>query len=137
MTDSLVHLNTGQNISINECAQLQVTIQCTSSPLDVSCFMVNEEGKVPSDDYFVFYNQTADPHQSVLLQQAEELKSSFVLDTNQLRQAPVEKCVFTATLDAGGTFADVQACQAIVQAGFPAVHLRDHTGHCGNSAYSH
>lgn len=119
MTDSFIHLNTGQNISINESTQLQVTIQCTSSPspLDVSCFMVNEEGKVPSDDYFVFYNQTADPHQSVHLQQAEELKSSFVLDTNQLRQAPVEKCVFTATLDAGGTFADVQAGQAIVQAG--------------------
>ncbi|WP_138755987.1 VWA domain-containing protein [Paenibacillus sinopodophylli] len=119
MTDPILFLNTGQNISLNESTQLQVTIQCTSapSPLDVSCFMVNEEGKVPSDDYFVFYNQKVDPHHSVLLQQAEKLKSSFVLDTNKLRQAPVEKCMFTATIDAGGTFADVQTFQAIVQAG--------------------
>ncbi|WP_025679387.1 VWA domain-containing protein [Paenibacillus massiliensis] len=119
MTDPIIFLNTGQNISINDSAQLQVTIQCTSAPstLDISCFMVNEEGKVPSDDYFVFYNQKVDPHHSVLLQQAEELKSSFVLDTNKLRHTPVEKCVFTATIDAGGTFADVQTCQAIVQAG--------------------
>lgn len=119
MTDSFIQLNTGQNISINECAHLQVTIQCTSapSPLDASCFMVNKEGKVPSDDYFVFYNQKADPHHSVLLKQAEDWQSSFVLDTNKLRQASVEKCVFTATLDAGGTFADVRTCQAVVQAG--------------------
>ncbi|MGC5774796.1 VWA domain-containing protein [Paenibacillus pabuli] len=119
MTDSIIHLNTGQNTSINEAAQIHVTIQCSSAPtaLDASCFMVNEGGHVPSDDYFVFYNQNSDPHQSVVLQHAEGLKSSFVLDTSKLSQAPVEKCVFTATLDAGGTFANVQKCQAIVRAG--------------------
>ena len=118
MTDSFIPLNTGQNININDCVQLQVTIKCTSAPsaLDVSCFMVNEEGSVPSDDYFVFYNQKADPHHSVILQQVEDWQSTFVLDTNKLRQVSVEKCVFTATLDAGYTFADVQTCQAIVQA---------------------
>lgn len=119
MTDSFIQLNTGQNTNINECAQLQVTIKCTSAPsaLDVSCFMVNEAGKVPSDDYFVFYNQEADPHNSVRLQQIEEWQSTFVLDTHKLRQTSLEKCVFTATLDAGHTFADVHTCQAVVQAG--------------------
>lgn len=119
MTDSFIQLNTGQNTNINECAQLQVTIKCTSAPsaLDVSCFMVNEAGKVPSDDYFVFYNQEADPHNSVRLQQIEEWQATFVLDTHKLRQTSLEKCVFTATLDAGHTFADVHTCQAVVQAG--------------------
>ncbi|MDN4601403.1 VWA domain-containing protein [Paenibacillus sp. F6_3S_P_1C] len=119
MADSIIHLNTGQNTNINEAAQIHVTIQSASAPsaLDASCFMVNEGGQVPSDDYFVFYNQNSDPHQSVILQHAEDLKSSFVLDTSKLRQAPIEKCVFTATLDAGGTFSNVQKCQAIVRAG--------------------
>ncbi|SDK99409.1 Stress response protein SCP2 [Paenibacillus sp. OK060] len=119
MADSIIHLNTGQNTNINEAAQIHVTIQSASAPsaLDASCFMVNEGGQVPSDDYFVFYNQNSDPHQSVVLQHAEDFKSSFVLDTSKLRQASVEKCVFTATLDAGGTFANVQKCQAIVRAG--------------------
>lgn len=119
MTDPIIHLSTGQNTTIHESGQIHVTIQSTSAPsaLDASCFMVNERGQVPSDDYFVFYNQNVDPHRSVVLQQAEDLKSSFVLDTSKLRQAPVEKCVFTATIDSGGTFADVQKCQAIVRAG--------------------
>jgi stress response protein SCP2 len=119
MADSIIHLNTGQNTNINEAAQIHVTIQSTSAPsaLDASCFMVNEAGQVPSDNYFVFYNQNSDPHQGVVLQHVEDLKSSFVLDTSKLRQIPVEKCVFTATLDAGGTFANVQKCQAIVRAG--------------------
>ncbi|MFM9282373.1 vWA domain-containing protein [Paenibacillus jiagnxiensis] len=118
MSNPIVSLNTGQNTSLHESAQLQVTIQCASAPsaLDVSCFMVNESGKVPSDDYFVFYNQTVDPQQSVILQQMEKLKCTFLIDTHKLRQAPVSKCVFTATLE-GGTFAQVQKCQAIVQAG--------------------
>ncbi|MEC0123178.1 TerD family protein [Paenibacillus pabuli] len=86
--------------------------------------MVNEGGHVPSDDYFVFYNQNSDPHQSVVLQHAEGLKSTFVLDTRKLRQAPVEKCVFTATLDAEGTFADVQKCQAIDKSRFTTNYIR-------------
>jgi len=119
MTDPIIHLSTGQNTTIHESGQIHVTIQSTSAPsaLDASCFMVNERGQVPSDDYFIFYNQNVDPHRSVVLQHAEDLKSSFVLDTSKLRQAPVEKCVFTATIDSGGTFADVQKCQAIVRAG--------------------
>ncbi|MDP4098326.1 VWA domain-containing protein [Paenibacillus sp. P96] len=118
MTHPTVILNIGQNTSLHESAQMQITIQCASAPsaLDVSCFMVNESGNVPSDDYFVFYNQAADPQRSVILQQIENLKCSFVIDTAKLRQASVEKCVFTATLE-GGTFAQVQKCQAIVQAG--------------------
>ncbi|MFB5763143.1 vWA domain-containing protein [Paenibacillus medicaginis] len=118
MSNPIVSLNTGQNTSLHASTQLQITIQCASAPsaLDISCFMVNESGKVPSDDYFVFYNQTADPQQSVILQQIKKLKCTFFIDTHKLRQAPVEKCVFTATLE-GGTFALVEKCQAIVQAG--------------------
>jgi len=119
MTTPSFQLNTGQNTAIPSASQLQVTIQCDSGPstLDVSCFMVNERGHVPSDDYFVFYNQTSDPQRSVVLQQMEARKTTFAIDTNRLRQAPVEKCVFTATLDEGGTFAQVRSCRAIVQAG--------------------
>lgn len=119
MSSPNIPLSTGQNTAIPSAAQLQVTIQCDSGPstLDVSCFMVNERGHVPSDDYFVFYNQTSEPHRSVELQQMEARKTTFAIDTDRLRQAPVEKCVFTATLDEGGTFAQVRNCRAIVQAG--------------------
>ncbi len=76
--------------------------------------MVNEDGKVPSDDYFIFYNQNVDPHQSVQWIQVDAQSSRFTLDLNRLQQAPISKCVFTATLEGAGTFAQVGQCQAVL-----------------------
>ncbi|THF78760.1 vWA domain-containing protein [Cohnella fermenti] len=111
-------LSAGQNVGLEDAELLQVTIQCASAPsaLDVSCFMINDSGRVPSDAYFVFYNQTADPLGAVTLRTIENLKCRFEIDTRKLRQSAVDKCVFAATLEAG-TFTQVSECRAIVQAG--------------------
>lgn len=116
MAGQSTNLNQGQNTNLPPGDSLEVMIQCGAAPsaLDISCFMVNDEGKVPSDDYFIFYNQNVDPHQSVQLVQADEYSSRFVLDLNRLQQAPISKCVFTATLEGAGTFAQVRNCQAVL-----------------------
>lgn len=119
MAEEQVVLNQGQNTNIPPGSMLEVTIQCSASPssLDISCFMVSDEGKVPSDDYFIFYNQNVDPHQSVQLVQADTHSSRFQLDLGKLQLAPISKCVFTATLEGAGTFAQVSGCQSILQMG--------------------
>ncbi|WP_411347235.1 VWA domain-containing protein [Paenibacillus sp. WLX2291] len=119
MAGEQIQLNQGQNTNLPPGSTLDVIIQCGAAPssLDVSCFMVDENGKVPSDDYFIFYNQNVDPHQSVRLTQADEHSSRFTLDLNRLQQAPISKCVFTATLEGVGTFAQVANCQAVLQIG--------------------
>lgn len=119
MAGEQIQLNQGQNTNLPPGSTLDVIIQCGAAPsaLDVSCFMVDENGKVPSDDYFIFYNQNVDPHQSVQLTQADEHSSRFTLDLNRLQQAPISKCVFTATLEGVGTFAQVTNCQAVLQIG--------------------
>lgn len=119
MANEQIVLNQGQNTNLAQGDRLEVTIQCeaTPSPLDISCFMVNEAGKVPSDDYFVFYNQDVDPHQSVRFQQNNERSTRFTLDMNTLQSVPIAKCVFTATLEGAGTFAEVQGCKAVLKIG--------------------
>lgn len=119
MAGEPIQLNQGQNTNLPPGNTLDVIIQCSAAPsaLDVSCFMVNEDGKVPSDDYFIFYNQNVDPHQSVQLTQADAYSSRFTLDLHQLQQVPISKCVFTATLEGTGTFAQVTNCQAVLQMG--------------------
>lgn len=119
MASEHIVLNQGQNTNLAQGQSLQVMIQCDTSPspLDISCFMVNEAGKVPSDDYFIFYNQNVDPHQSVNLTQATERSTQFLLDMNKLQSAPIAKCVFTATLEGAGTFAEVQGCKAVLTIG--------------------
>ncbi|ANF97884.1 VWA domain-containing protein [Paenibacillus bovis] len=119
MAGEPILLNQGQNTNLPPGSMLDVIIQCSAAPsaLDISCFMVNDEGKVPSDEYFIFYNQNVDPHQCVQLVEANEQHSRFQLDLNKLLQTPVSKCVFTATLEGTGTFAQVSGCQAVLQIG--------------------
>ncbi len=119
MASEHIVLNQGQNTNLAQGHSLNVTIQCESSPspLDISCFMVDEAGKVPSDDYFIFYNQNVDPHQSVQCAQSTERSTQFTLDMDKLQSVPVAKCVFTATLEGAGTFAEVQGCQAVLHIG--------------------
>lgn len=119
MASEHIVLNQGQNTNLAQGDSLKVMIQCDASPspLDISCFMVNEAGKVPSDDYFIFYNQNVDPHQSVHLEQATERSTQFALNMTKLQAAPIAKCVFTATLEGAGTFAEVQGCKAVLTLG--------------------
>ncbi|WP_340024360.1 VWA domain-containing protein [Paenibacillus sp. FSL K6-1096] len=114
MNPNIIRLVSGSNAKLDEAAaQATVKISCSFSPavLDISCFMVGENGKVASDDFFVFYNQTSDPGRMVVFNPIDKTSGEFVIDLHALQKSGVEKCVFAATLDGPGTFADVRGAK--------------------------
>lgn len=110
-------LTTGANAPIGQTEQLRVRVEWGNAPadLDVSCFMVGENGKVPSDDYFIFYNQDASPGGQVRYERTGPNGVVFKIRTNELDPKTIAKCVFSATLDGAGTFADVQGCRIVAE----------------------
>ncbi|MEJ8303217.1 VWA domain-containing protein [Saccharibacillus sacchari] len=112
-------LTTGANAPIGQTSELRVHVKWDSAPadLDVSCFMVGENGKVPSDDYFIFYNQDASPGGHVRYERTGPNGVVFTIRTNELDPATIAKCVFSATLDGTGTFADIQGCRIVAETG--------------------
>ncbi|NGZ77603.1 VWA domain-containing protein [Saccharibacillus alkalitolerans] len=112
-------LTTGANAPIGQTAELRVRIEWDGAPadLDVSCFMVGENGKVPSDDYFIFYNQDASPGGQVRYERTGPNGVAFTVRTNELDPTRTAKCVFAATLDGAGTFADVKGCRITAETG--------------------
>ncbi|MCQ4088235.1 VWA domain-containing protein [Saccharibacillus sp. JS10] len=115
MTTSQNHLTTGANAPIGQTSELKVHVEWSSAPadLDVSCFMVGDNGKVPSDDYFIFYNQDASPNGHVRYERIDDHHVVFIIQVNELESSPIAKCVFSATLDGTGTFADVTGCRVV------------------------
>lgn len=114
MNPNIIKLVSGSNAKLDEAStQATVKISCSSSPaiLDISCFMVGGNGKVPSDDFFIFYNQPADPKHTVVFNPIDKCSGEFAIDLRALRDSAIEKCVFAATLDGPGTFADVRGCR--------------------------
>ncbi|MDO3410269.1 VWA domain-containing protein [Saccharibacillus sp. CPCC 101409] len=110
-------LTTGANAPIGQTAQLRVRIEWTSAPadLDISCFMVGENGKVPSDDYFIFYNQDSGPGGTVQYERKGTNTAVFTIRTAELG-SEIAKFVFSATLDGPGTFEDVAGCRIVAEA---------------------
>lgn len=118
MTNSTSNLVTGGNVVLDSGNELQVTVSWNAAPaeLDVSCFIVGNNGKVASDDYFVFYNQRSDPHGHVKLSSVDARSSTFAVRLDKL-SADAAKLVFAATLDGPGTFADVSGCTVTARVG--------------------
>ncbi|QDH20165.1 VWA domain-containing protein [Saccharibacillus brassicae] len=112
-------LTTGANAPIGQTDELRVRVEWNAAPadLDVSCFMVGENGKVPSDDYFIFYNQDSSPGGQVRYERTGPSGVVFVIRTNELDAGLIAKCVFSATLDGAGTFADVTGCRIVAETG--------------------
>ncbi|MFP4977923.1 VWA domain-containing protein [Paenibacillus sp. CN-4] len=120
MDQSTVRLVAGANAPLAKGAQsafVTVTWEHAPAELDVSCFMVGGDGKVPSDDYFVFYNQPADPLRSVQFRQEGANRAVFEIRLADLSTAGIERCVFAATLDGPGSFAGVSGCKVTAAAG--------------------
>lgn len=112
MSKASVTLITGSNTGVEETEELWVTVEWDSTPaeLDVSCFLVGADGKVLSDAYFVFYNQPSDPDGCVQMERAGERAVRFRVRLDQLAKTQIHKCVWAATLDGAGTFAEVAGC---------------------------
>ncbi|MDQ0481106.1 vWA domain-containing protein [Guptibacillus hwajinpoensis] len=104
-------LQTGGNAPIAQDGQIEVTLEWFRAlhDVDITCFLVGENGKVPNDDYMVFYNQSADPSRSVQFKQLSNNSISFQIKLDELPSF-IEKCVFTATIDGQSTFQDVEGC---------------------------
>lgn len=100
----------GANALIATEGTIDVELSWREAPsgLDITCFMVNASGKVPSDDFMVFYNQPEGPGSAVALSGHDAQSSRFVVRTGAIGP-DIQRCVFTATLDGRGTFADVKA----------------------------
>lgn len=118
MTNSTSNLVTGGNVVLDSGNELQVTVSWNAAPaeLDVSCFIVGNNGKVASDDYFVFYNQRSDPHGHVKLSSVDARSATFTVRLDKL-SADAAKLVFAATLDGPGTFTDVSGCTVTARVG--------------------
>ncbi|WP_273853144.1 VWA domain-containing protein [Guptibacillus spartinae] len=111
-------LQTGGNAPIAQEGQVEVKMEWLRSfhDVDISCFLVGENGKVPNDDYMVFYNQSADPSRAVQFQQLNDKSVSFQIMLDEL-PSQIEKCVFTATIDGPSTFQDVEGCTLVASSG--------------------
>ncbi|MDQ0271921.1 vWA domain-containing protein [Cytobacillus purgationiresistens] len=103
-----VSLKKGANTLLPSSGIITIEVQwSSSSELDVSSFLVTADGKVPSDDYMVFYNQETDPERSVSLKENEKNRVVFTIDLDRLSPS-IQRGAFTATLDGHLTFSTVQ-----------------------------
>ncbi|WP_077211975.1 vWA domain-containing protein [Bacillus dakarensis] len=117
MSNQVISLVKGGNIPLAMDGIIEVAIEWSYSPavVDVSCFMVGENGKVPSDDYMIFYNQPTDPEKVINLVRSEPNAATFSVNLHSLLTTSIHKCVFAATLDGPGTFKDVKDCRITVK----------------------
>lgn len=66
--------------------------------VDVSAFMLDASGKVPGDDWFVFYGQTQSPdHSTVFSESSVQDREMISIDLSKLHPA-VAKIVFVLTI---------------------------------------
>ncbi|MDO3410800.1 VWA domain-containing protein [Saccharibacillus sp. CPCC 101409] len=107
----------GANTQLGSSGKARVTVEWNGSPcpVDVSCFILGPAGKVPSDDYFIFYNQPSAPNGEVALIESGERKAVFEADLSAAKTGGLEKFVFAAVLDGSGTFAGVRDCSLSVE----------------------
>ncbi len=85
--------------------QIHLKWQALAGDIDFACFALDADDRVPSDDWFVFYNQPVSPHGAVRL---DPQRAAFLIDLDAL-PAAVRKCVFTATSNGGSLQADADA----------------------------
>lgn len=117
MTKNTIPLVQGANTLIARDSTLNIIVEWSYSPadLDVSCFLVQADGKVPSDDYMIFYNQPTDPIDLIQLHDTAPTTKTFSLSLNSLQQSKIQKCVFAVTLDGPGTLKEVKNLKISVE----------------------
>jgi stress response protein SCP2 len=103
-------IQTGGNVSLNEVARGlgTVSVEIRWAPatiggqsVDSSAFVLGANGKVLSDDYFVFYNQPKSADGAVTAQSTND-SMTFTVDLGRVTSS-AEKIAFVATIDGHGT----------------------------------
>ncbi|WP_240758356.1 VWA domain-containing protein [Lysinibacillus sp. SGAir0095] len=117
MTKNIVTLVQGANTAMTNDASVDIVVEWSYSPadLDISCFLVQADGKVQSDEYMIFYNQPTDPFSMITLQDTAPTIKTFSLSLPSLQQSTIQKCVFAVTLDGPGTLKEVQNLKITVK----------------------
>lgn len=80
----------------------------SSLTIDISCFCLNETGKLEDENYMIFYNQKTSPNNEVKLIQESPFK--FEIDADKLPQK-ASKLVFTAAIDGNNTMSEIQSVE--------------------------
>ena len=81
--------------------QFKVTLELSGLQADLSCFGLDEAGKLSDDRYFVFFNQPSSPEGAIAASgDLSSGKGSFQIDLSKLPPG-IKKLTFAATLDSG------------------------------------
>ncbi|MGP4114494.1 TerD family protein [Streptomyces sp. 4N509B] len=88
---------------------LYVGVQITGPGLtfDIACFGLDASERLSDDRYFIFYNQTKSPEESLQLLGAQAGDTESFRVTLDRVPATVDKLSFTATIDGAGTMSQV------------------------------
>lgn len=87
------------NIGLADSVQIGLNIH--GLPVDFACFGLTQEGKMVSDDYMTFFNQTKTPCGGVTMAQQPGYQASFKAILNLL-PPQVDRLILTATVDGQG-----------------------------------
>ncbi len=97
-----MELISGQKLPLKnlfEKQQFRLRVQFnTPHPLDVSCFMLNQQGRLIHDDYMVFYNQPHSPKNEVCYS-VNGMIHEFQINLAKTNSNKVARLVFCATLE--------------------------------------
>lgn len=113
------------SLSMSEAQPLSVSFErLSSTEVDISCFALDDAGKLISDDYMVFYNQTKSPCQRIALSHYESSPSSqtklhAVFDI-ELSKLPSNVSSLFFVMSADTPLNRIQSVKATVQQGSAA-----------------
>lgn len=97
-------LTRGANTLLTRSGTVDVHLRWKSQQVDleVVCFAVAASGKVLTDEWFLFYNQSNSPGNAIRFsRQPGASQVQFVVNLDQL-PSDIQRCVFAAAVDNGG-----------------------------------
>lgn len=105
-----MQLQRGQKVKFNDVSLSPTfTANCrvqSSLTIDVSCFGINEQGKLEDDRYMIFYNQKVSPQQEIKFSQEND---QYRFDINaEALPSKANKLVFTVAIDGQGDMTQLQ-----------------------------
>ena len=83
--------------------------------IDVSCFGLDEAGKLSDDRYFVFYNQPRSPCGGLAQEKRAGYDQLFAVELKRL-PSTIKRLVFTAAIDGNGTMGNLTGSKLVVLA---------------------
>lgn len=94
--------------------ELHTAVRMRAGEADVTCFGVDDKGKLSDDRYFIFYNQTSSPEQEITMKQ-DNTGTVFSIDLKKLPSF-IKKLVITVAAEEQTTMKDVESGQLSVGA---------------------